>query len=104
MSPMLWGIESQVVERFVQAGAAADNISFSKEKFTFNAPYPAIVFVNTFKTYYGPTMNAFEAAEKNGAAADLQRELEVLFESQNQHFDRNLTSISATFLKVTVQL
>ena len=28
-------------------------------------------------------MNAFEAAEKNGRAADLQKELEDLFTSQN---------------------
>ena len=104
VSPMLWGVENQVAERFVQAGVALENISFSKEKFTFNAPYPAIEFVNTFKTYYGPTMNAFEAAEKNGAAADLQHELEVLFESQNDCADKKLTSISATFLKVTAQL
>jgi ubiquinone/menaquinone biosynthesis C-methylase UbiE len=102
VSPMLWGVESQVTERFVQAGVAEENISFSKEKFTFNAPYAPIEFVNTFKKYYGPTMNAFEAAEKNGAAADLQRELEVLFESHNEHVEKNFTRISATFLKVTV--
>jgi hypothetical protein len=29
-------------------------------------------------------MNAFEAAEKNGRAGDLQMDLEVLFNSQNK--------------------
>jgi hypothetical protein len=33
--------------------------------------------------YYGPTMNAFEAAEKNGRADELRREFEALFTSQN---------------------
>jgi len=47
-------------------------------------------------------MNAFDAAEKNGKAADLQKELEELFNSQNKSGDKNTTSIPATFLKVTV--
>jgi hypothetical protein len=52
--------------------------------------------------YYGPTMNAFEAAEKNGRAGDLQKELETLSESQNQRPSKGLTSIPATFLRVTI--
>ncbi len=55
-----------------------------------------------FKNYYGPTMNAFEAAEKNGKASDLQHELEDLFNSQNKSTNKNTTSIPATFLRVTV--
>src|SRR6186713_42289 len=84
VSPMLWGVESHVTERFTSAGIAKENISFSKETFTFNAPYPPTEFVKAFKAYYGPTMNAFEAAEKNGKADSLQRELEDLFTSQNK--------------------
>src|SRR6187549_3999127 len=64
ISPMLWGSEEQVLDRFVKAGIPAENISFKKETFTFNAPYSPSDFVNVFKTYYGPTMNAFEAAKK----------------------------------------
>ena len=48
-------------------------------------------------------MNAFEAAEKNGKAEELQRELENLFNSQNQSADKSKTSIPATFLLVTVK-
>lgn len=102
VSPMLWGVESNVIDRFVAAGATKDNISFERETFTFQAPFSPAVFLDTFRKYYGPTMNAFEAAEKNGKEADLQRELEALFESQNQSPDNNTTSIPATFLKVTV--
>lgn len=102
VSPMLWGVEEHVIDRFTKAGIPAENISFKKETFTFNAPYSPVDFVNEFKQYYGPTMNAFEAAEKNGKADELQRELESLFISHNQSKEENRTSIPATFLKVTV--
>ena len=102
ISPMLWGMESNVIERFGGAGIPKENISFSRETFTFNAPYSPSELVDNFKNYYGPTMNAFEAAEKNGKAADLQQELEVLFNNQNKSGVENRTSIPATFLKVTV--
>ena len=102
ISPMLWGVESHVIERFGSAGIPKENISFSKDSFIFNASYTPSEFVNTFKNYYGPTMNAFEAAEKNGKASDLQQELEDLFNSQNTSADKNSTSIPATFLRVTV--
>ncbi len=102
ISPMLWGVESHVIERFEKAGAAKENISFIRDTFTFNAPYSPTELVSNFKNYYGPTMNAFEAAEKNGKALELQRELEVLFNSQNKSATANTTSIPATFLRVTV--
>jgi hypothetical protein len=60
--------------------------------------------VDEFRKYYGPTMNAFEAADKNGRAADLQKELESLFNSQNKSPRQDATSIPATFLRVTVAL
>jgi ubiquinone/menaquinone biosynthesis C-methylase UbiE len=103
ISPMLWGVESNITERFENAGVVKENISFVRDTFTFNAPYSPTELVNTFKTYYGPTMNAFEAAEKNGKALELQRELEVLFNSQNKSNATNTTSIPATFLRVTVK-
>jgi len=102
ISPMLWGVEQQVTDRFVAAGIPPENISFSKESFTFNAPYPPSEFLNKFKRFYGPTMNAFEAAEKLGKTSELEQELEALFISQNQSSDPGKTSIPATYLKVTV--
>ena len=102
ISPMLWGVEKDVIDRFVSAGIAKENISFEKDTFTFNASYPPAELVSNFKNYYGPTMNAFEAAEKNGKAAELQQELETLFNSQNKSTTSNTTSIPATFLRVTV--
>ncbi|WP_310588181.1 class I SAM-dependent methyltransferase [Larkinella terrae] len=102
ISPMLWGVERQVLERFGQAGIPESNISFEKDSYTFKAPIPPADFLALFRNYYGPTMNAFEAAEKEGKAEDLQRELEALFASQNTSTDPNSTAISATFLRVTV--
>jgi len=102
VSPMLWGVESHVIERFTNAGIPKENISFSRETFTFNAPYSPSEFVYTFKTYYGPTMNAFEAAAKDGKVLELQRELEELFAKQNKSTGNDTTSIPATFLKVDV--
>lgn len=102
VSPMLWGVESHVTERFEKAGVPKENLSFVKDSFTFTASYSPTELVSNFRQYYGPTMNAFEAAEKNGKAVDLQHELEVLFNSQNQSADKNTTSIPATFLRVTI--
>ena len=102
ISPMLWGVEENVIERFENAGIPKENISFLRDTFTFSGPFPPAELVNTFKKYYGPTMNAFEAAEKNGKASELQRELEDLFNSQNKSTAENTTSIPATFLRVTV--
>ncbi len=102
ISPMRWGVEEEVIGRFENAGIAKEHISFSRETFTFQADYAPAVLVSNFKNYYGPTMNAFEAADKNGNAGALQQELEDLFNSQNQSGNENSTSIPATFLKVTV--
>jgi SAM-dependent methyltransferase len=102
VSPVTWGVESNVIERFASAGVPAEKVSFARDSFTFNFPGAPSAFVDEFRKYYGPTMNAFEAAEKNGRAGDLQRELEELFVSQNKSPSKNDTSIPATFLRVTV--
>jgi SAM-dependent methyltransferase len=102
VSPMTWGIENNVIERFAAAGLPAEKVSFVKETYIFNSPGTPAAFVADFRNYYGPTMNAFAAAEQNGKAADLQQELEALFERQNKSEVKGATSIPATFLRVTV--
>jgi SAM-dependent methyltransferase len=101
VSPVTWGVEDQVTERFGAAGIPADQISFERDTYTFNYPGEPAELVAIFRDYYGPTMNAFEAAAKDGREADLQSELEALFEEQNTSDEG--TSIPATFLRVTVQ-
>jgi len=102
VSPMTWGIESNVIERCAAAGVPAEKISFERDTFTFNFPGTPSAFVDEFRKYYGPTMNAFEAAEKSGRTGGLQNELEALFNSQNKKPREDATSIPATFLRVTV--
>jgi SAM-dependent methyltransferase len=102
VSPVTWGIEEKVVERFSAAGISSDRIAFARDTFVFNYPGTPSALLAEFKNYYGPTMNAFEAAEKTGRAADLQKELEELFESRNESGDKRQTRIPATFLRVTV--
>jgi SAM-dependent methyltransferase len=102
ISPMTWGVEANVLERFGSAGIAKDNISCVPDTYTFNFAGTPVEFVDDFRRYYGPTMNAFEAAEKNGRAGKLHEELTALFTSKNTHASAKHTSIPATFLRVTV--
>lgn len=101
ISPMTWGVESNVVERFGQAGVPAEKISMVKDTYSFVSPdITPTQFIDMFRRFYGPTMNAFEAAEKNGKADELLRQLVELANAENKA-DRG-TSISATFMRVTV--
>jgi ubiquinone/menaquinone biosynthesis C-methylase UbiE len=104
VSPMTWGMESNVVERFAKAGIAEEKISFARDTYTFDYPAPPSELVSAFRRFYGPTMNAFEAAEKGGRADDLARELDALFAGQNRSPRPDATSIPATFLRVTVSV
>ena len=102
ISPMTWGIEDNVLERFSGAGISRKNISFARDVYHFEFPDIPSKFVDTFRKFYGPTMNAFEAAEEKGRSDDLQRELEDLFSSQNKSSRTDTTSIPAIYLRVTV--
>ena len=101
VSPMLWGVEQTVRERFGAAGIASERISCAKDTYTFNFDGSAGAFVSEFRSYYGPTMNAFAAAEQNGRAEELAKELVALFTAQNQSAN-GTCSIPATFMRVTV--
>src|SRR5262249_19314576 len=101
ISPMLWGVEANVVERFTKAGVPAAHVSCERDTYTFEFPDAPAAFVDAFRRWYGPTMNAFEAAEHSGRADDLSRELVALFTAQNQSSSSSNTSIPATFLRVT---
>ena len=104
VSPMTWGVEDNVIERFTAAGVPKEQISFQKDTYTFNFPGSPSELLNEFRRYYGPTMNAFEAASANERDAELQAELEALFNERNTSPAEDATSIPATFLRVTVAL
>lgn len=101
ISPVTWGVEENVQERFAAAGVPAENIVCERSTYVFRSPTPPRELLQTFKHYYGPTMNAFEAASKDGKADHLESELTQLFEQYNLAGDHQ-TEIPATFLKVTV--
>jgi SAM-dependent methyltransferase len=102
VSPVTWGVEENVRERFQAAGVQLKDIACQRATYTFRYPGPPAEFLEQFRLYYGPTMNAFEAAEKNGRADQLQAELTELFEAQNRGGREN-TIIPATYLLVTVK-
>jgi len=102
ISPMTWGVETDVIERFIAAGASPENVSFVRDTYRFTFPSPPADLVAEFRAYYGPTMNAFDAAEANGHTVELVQELVALFNAQNDSPSPGTTSIPATFLLVTV--
>ena len=104
VSPMNWGVPSDVLERFEGAGVARDRITLVPETYVFDYAQPPKAFVQLFRQYYGPTMNAFDAAAQTGRAEALLGELEALFEAKNTSPDRTRTLIPATFLRVTVNV
>jgi hypothetical protein len=101
---MTWGVDTHIFERFGQAGVPKEKISLVKDTFLFTSPdkSPADV-IESFRRFYGPTMNAFEAAEKSGKVEDLEKQLVELAKAQNKSSNGS-TSIPATFLRVTVCL
>ena len=104
VSPMAWGVETHVLERFANAGIPKGKITFARDTFTFNSHKSPSAVMDDFSKFYGPTMNAFDTAEKIGRATDLQKELEILFHNQNKTPNKDATSIPATFLRVTVEV
>jgi hypothetical protein len=101
VSPVTWGVEDEVRERFGAAGISPEQISCERDTWRFESEGSPAELLAIFRDYYGPTMNAFAAAAKDGREGDLQGELEALFEAQNEGADS--TSIPATYLRVTVR-
>lgn len=104
VSPMTWGVQSNVVERFVAAGIPAEQVSCTPDTYVFECRKSPAAFVDDFRQYYGPTMNAFDAADKSGRAEELRKELEALFAAQNVSPIEGTTTVRATFLRVSVSV
>lgn len=101
ISPVMWGVEDHVRERFGAAGIAAEDISCERATCVLRYPAPPSELLQVFKRYYGPIMNAFEAASEDGRAEQFEAELTELFEQHNRA-GASRTEIPATFLKVAV--
>jgi len=103
VSPMTWGVEEEVVERFTAAGVPRENISFEPDTYVFAYDGTASEYLDIFRNYYGPTMNAYEAAAANGREDELHAELDALFNEQASE-SNGVTTIPATFARVTVEV
>jgi SAM-dependent methyltransferase len=101
VSPVTWGVENDVLERFAAAGIASDCVAMRRETWTFAHPGAPAELLALFRDYYGPTMNAYAAAEADGRAEALHAELTELFERENTAGD-GTTRVPATYLRVTV--
>jgi SAM-dependent methyltransferase len=101
VSPVTWGVENDVLERFAGAGIAPERVSTERKTWTFVHPGAPAELLGEFRDFYGPTMNAYAAAAADGRAAELGAELTDLFERQNVAIDGS-TRIPATYLRVTV--
>jgi len=104
VSPMTWGIDDAVIERFGAAGVPADRVSLERDTYTFDFAGTPTQLLALFREYYGPTMNAYAAAAASGREADLHAELDALFNEQNASTEPGATTIPATFLRVTVEV
>jgi len=102
VSPMTWGVEADVIERFTGAGVPEEQISCERDTYVFRFPGTPSDYLAEFREYYGPTMNAYAAAAADGREAELDAELDALFNEQNTSGTQDSTTIPATFLRVTV--
>jgi SAM-dependent methyltransferase len=104
VSPMTWGVEADIIERFGQAGVPQEKISTVKDTYYFiSADQSPAHLSELLRRFYGPTMSAFEAAQKSGRAEELSSRLVDLAAAQNESTNGG-TSIPATYLRVTIQL
>lgn len=103
VSPMSWGVESHIVERFVQAGVPKENISMVTDTYYFaHSEKSPAEFIELFEKFYGPTMNAVDAARTDGKEEELHKQLVDLANAHNK--SQAGTFIPATFKRVTVQV
>ena len=104
ISPMTWGVETHIIERFGQAGVPKEKITMVKDTYSFiSTDKSPTEFIELLERFYGPTMNAVEAAQKSGKVKELHNQLLELAKTQNKSTDGS-TSIPATFMRVTVSL
>jgi len=104
VSPMTWGVEESVLERFGAAGIPAENISCERTLFVFESTRTPSEYLADFRDYYGPTMNAYAAAAADGREAELHSELEALVDEHNTEESDERTRIEAAYLRVTLMV
>ena len=103
VSPMTWGMQTHILERFGQAGIPKENISMVTDTYYFaHSEKSPTEFIELFEKFYGPTMNALDAARQNGKEEELHDQLVELAKAQNK--SNAGTFIPANFMRVTVNV
>ena len=104
ISPVTWGVEENVVERFGAAGIPAERVACERDTYTFIYNGTPSEYLDEFRRYYGPTMNAYAAAAADGREEELHAELDALINEKNTSSSDDVTVIPAAFLRVTVSV
>ena len=94
-SPVLWGTEDAVRERF--ADGIAD-LQMTRRKIVFEFPFDPAEVVEQFITYFGPTVKAYASLDADGQAA-FRKDLEDLWTSNNRATD-GTTEVESEYLEV----
>jgi len=94
-SPVLWGVEQTVRERF---GSAVTSLETTPRNILFNFPFSPTEVVEHFRNYYGPTQKAFGALDEKGQSA-LRSDLEKLWTDNNRATD-GTTEVESEYLEV----
>jgi SAM-dependent methyltransferase len=95
-SPVLWGSEEIVRERFRQAGVS--DVRLTRRPITFHYPFSPVEVVEYFRQFFGPTQFAFAALDADGQAA-LRSDLEQVWTEYNRAGD-GTTSVESEYLEV----
>ncbi len=104
ISPMTWGVETHIIDRFGQAGVPKEKISMVRDTYHFiSSDKSATQFVELLERFYGPTMNALAAAQESGRGDEFHNQVVELAKAQNTSTN-GAASIPATFMRVTVSL
>jgi len=98
-SPVLWGVEETVRERF---GEGISKLDANTQNIRWVFPFSPAEVVEHFRLYYGPTQKAFGLLDENGQLA-LRADLEKLWTEHNQATD-GTTVVDAEFLEVRCKL
>jgi ubiquinone/menaquinone biosynthesis C-methylase UbiE len=94
-SPLLWGDEAAVRERF---GSGVSGLQFNRRMVSFSLPMRPEQTVDYFRAWYGPTLRAFSALDEHGQSA-LRRDLRELWSEHNQATDGS-THVESEYLEV----
>jgi SAM-dependent methyltransferase len=98
-SPLLWGDERVVRERF---GSRARSLQCTRRIMVLEFPFSPNAVVDHFREYYGPTLRAFESAQPDRREA-MRADLEELWRANNRG-TAGTTRVESEYLEVDVVL